>query len=233
MGMVDSLRALAEMARASVPVAGILSFGLAAERSVDDRAREFGRRVVELLDVKLAVAGGEQLAPARAYVFMSNHQSQLDIPILYAALPATALRMIARTDRIRVPLWWLALRRAEFIEVDRRIRDRSRAQETVRSILALVRAGVSVWIAPEVDRSRDGTVRPLDKAWFHLAAGTGAAIVPVAIRGTADIVSGVGVVRRGVAVHVEIGAPIATAERSVPELMAAVAAFLHRHVEVN
>jgi 1-acyl-sn-glycerol-3-phosphate acyltransferase len=243
MGMVDSLRALAEMARASVPSAGLL--GLAAGRSrsqgigsgaptVDDRAREFGRRVVELLDVKLAVAGGEQLDPRRAYVFLSNQQSQLDIPILYAALPAVALRMIARTDRISWPwLRWLALGRAELIEIDRRLRDRDRAQATVRSILALVRAGVSVWIAPEVERSRDGTVRPLDARWFHLAAGTGAAIVPVAIRGSADIVSSVGVVRRGIEVHVEIGAPIETADRSVPELMAVVAAFLHRHVEVN
>jgi hypothetical protein len=57
-------------------------------------------------------------------------------------------------------------------------------------------------------------------------------VVPVAIRGTIDIATR-GAMRRGVSVHVAIGAPIPTLRQGVPELMAEVAAFLHRHVEVN
>jgi len=230
MGMVDSLRVLAEVARVTVPSAVDVAFGRLERSSVDERARQFARRVVELLDVRLTVEGQHNVSPSRAYVYMSNHQSHLDIPILYAALPTRALRMVAMAELFRIPGWGPALRRAEFIEIDRSSRDR--AVIAIQSAAALVRDGVSVWIAPEEARSRDGTVRPLRRGGFHLALGTGAPIVPVAIRGTIDLVTR-GAMHRGVPVHVTIGSPLSTLTHGVPELMEKVSTFLHRHVEVN
>jgi 1-acyl-sn-glycerol-3-phosphate acyltransferase len=230
MGMVDSLRVLAEVARVTVPSAVDVAFGRLERASVDERARQFARRVVELLDVRLTVDGQDNVSPSIAYVYMSNYQSHLDIPILYAALPARALRMVAMAELFRFPGWGPALRRAEFIEMDRSSREQ--AVLAIQSTAALVRDGVSVWIAPEESRSRNGMVGPLRRGGFHLALGTGASIVPVAIRGSIDLIAR-GTMRRGVPVHVTIGAPLSTLRHSVPELMALVGSFLHRHVEVN
>ena len=230
MGMVDSLRVLTEIARVTVPSAVDVAFGRLERAAVDERARQFARRVVELLDIRLSVEGQDHVSPSRAYVYMSNHQSHLDIPILYAALPARSLRMVAGPEIFRIPGAGPALRRAEFIEMDRRSREQ--ALLAIRTATGLIRDGVSVWITPEESRSRDGTVQPLKRGDFHLALGTAASVVPVAIRGTIDIATR-GAMRRGVPVHVTIGAPIPTLRQGVPELMAEVAAFLHRHVEVN
>jgi 1-acyl-sn-glycerol-3-phosphate acyltransferase len=95
-----------------------------------------------------------------------------------------------------------------------------------------VRDGVSIWMAPEGTRSRDGTIGALKKGGFHLALETGTPIVPVAVRGTIDILPRGGrVMRTGQPVHVAIGAPIAVAGRDLPGLMAEVRDFLVREVE--
>jgi 1-acyl-sn-glycerol-3-phosphate acyltransferase len=232
MGMVDTIRVLAEMARVTAPSVVDLARGRLDRSVVDERAREFGRRVVEVLDIELVVEGREHIEPERAHIFMSNHQSHLDVPILYAALPARTLRMITKADLFRIPVWGPGLRQAEFIVIDPRNRDR--AVEAIRSAAALIRDGVSVWIAPEGARTRDGMVLPLQKSGFHLALGTRAPIVPVAIRGTFDILPpGATAMRRGREVVVTIGEPILLDGRGVPALMEAVSTFLHRHVEVN
>ena len=66
-------------------------------------ARWFGRRVVELLDVDLVATGAEHVPPGRAYVYMSNHQSHLDIPMLYATLPSPTIRMLAQEGAVPDP----------------------------------------------------------------------------------------------------------------------------------
>jgi 1-acyl-sn-glycerol-3-phosphate acyltransferase len=197
--------------------------------AVDQRARWFGRRVIDLLDIRLDASGAENV-PARAVVYMSNHQSHLDIPILYATLPSPTIRMLGKRELFRIPLWGRALRAAEFIEVDRA--NHVRAVKSVEHAERLVREGVSIYLAPEGTRSIDGRIGKLKKGGFHLALGTGAPIVPVAIRGTIDILPRGGhVMRSGRRVTVQIGTPIEVGGRDIASLMAQVSEFLVKNVE--
>ena len=154
------------------------------------------------------------MPPGRAYVYMSNHQSHLDIPMLYATLPSPTIRMLGKKELFRIPLWGRGLRAAEFIEVDRS--NHARAVQSIEHAARLVRDGVSIYLAPEGTRSRDGRIGKLKKGGFHLALETRAPIVPVAIRGTIDILPRGGrVMHTGRRVEVTIGAPIEVEGRDI------------------
>jgi 1-acyl-sn-glycerol-3-phosphate acyltransferase len=229
MSLFDSVRVLGAMARISAPTLVEVARGSLERATIDERARWFGRRVVELLDVQLDASGAENV-PSRAVIYMSNHQSHLDIPILYATLPSPTIRMLAKAELFRIPLWGHGLRAAEFIEVDRG--NHARAVQSIDHAARLVRDGVSVYLAPEGTRSIDGRIGKLKKGGFHLALGTGAPIVPVAIQGTINILPrGRRAMRSGQSVRVRIGPPIEVGERDIGSLMMQVADFLVKNVE--
>jgi 1-acyl-sn-glycerol-3-phosphate acyltransferase len=230
MSLFDSVRVLGAMARITAPSLVEIARGGLEREVIDERARWFGRRVVELLDVHLTSTGADRVPAEGAYVYMSNHQSHLDIPMLYATLPSRTIRMLAKKELFEIPLWGRGLRAAEFVEVDRSNHDRAR--RSIEYAAKLVRDGVSIYLAPEGTRSRDGRIGPLKKGGFHLALGTGAPIVPVAIRGTIDILPRGGkVMRTGCPVVVTIGAPIDVEGRDLESLMTQVRDFLVKNVE--
>ncbi len=230
MSLIDSVRVLGAMARVTAPSLVEIVRGDLRRESIDQRTRWFGRRVVELLDIHLHVTGTERVRPGRAYVYMSKHQSHLDIPMLYATLPSPTIRMLAKKELFEIPLWGRGLRAAEFIEVDRS--DHTRALRSLEYAERLVRDGVSIYLAPEGTRSRDGRIGKLKKGGFRLALATGAPIVPVAIRGTIDSLPRDGLAARtGQPVDVTVGAPIDVTGRDVDGLMKEVGAFLVEHVE--
>jgi len=230
MALLDSVRVLAAMARITAPTIVDIARGNLPRATVDERAQWFGRRVIELLDIDLHARGAERVPPDGAYVYMSNHQSHLDIPMLYATLPSPTIRMLGKKELFRIPIWGRGLRAAEFIEVDRS--NHARAIKSIEYAARLVRDGVSIYLAPEGTRSRDGSIGALKKGGFHLALATGAPIVPVAIRGTIDILPrGSRVMKTGQRVDVTIGAPIAVEGRELAPLMTEVRDFLVNNVE--
>lgn len=231
-GIVGSLRVLGAMARVTGPTLVDIARDHLERHAVDERARWFGRRVIEVLDVELTATGMDRVPPGRAYVYMSNHQSHLDIPMLYATLPSPTIRMLGKKELFEIPLWGRGLRAAEFIEVDRSNHDA--AMKSIDHAAKLVRDGVSIYLAPEGTRSRDGSIGKLKKGGFHLALGTGAPIVPVAISGTIDILPRGGkVMTTGVPVRVTIGTPLAVEGRPIDVLMAEVRDFLVKNVETR
>jgi 1-acyl-sn-glycerol-3-phosphate acyltransferase len=229
MSLLDSVRVLGAMARITAPTLVDVARGSVDRGAIDERVRWFGRRVVELLDIQLTATGAEQV-PGRAVVYMSNHQSHLDIPVLYATLPSPTIRMLAKAELFRIPLWGRGLRAAGFIEVDRG--NHTRAVQSIEHAARLVQDGVSIWVAPEGTRSVDGRIGKLKKGGFHLALATGTPIVPVAIRGTIGILPRGGkVMRPHQLVSVQIGPSIDVAGRDLPGLMAQVGEFLVKNVE--
>jgi 1-acyl-sn-glycerol-3-phosphate acyltransferase len=228
--IIDSVRVLGAMARITAPTLVEAVRGTLERETVDERARSFAREVIEVLGVDLVTTGADRVPPGRAYVYMSNHQSHLDIPMLYATLPSPTIRMLAKKELFRIPLWGQGLRAAEFIEVDRS--NHTRAVQSIEQAARLLRDGVSIYLAPEGTRSLDGRIGKLKKGGFHLALDTGTPIVPAAIRGTIDILPRGGrVMRTGKRVTVTIGAPIPVDGRELPDLMDEVREFLERNVE--
>lgn len=228
--IIDSLRVLGAMGRVTGTTLYDIARGSLERDDIDERTHWFGRRVVDLLDVDLVAHGAERVHTDRAYVYMSNHQSHLDIPILYATLPSRTIRMLGKKELFKIPLWGRGLEAAEFISVDRT--NHARAVQSIDRAKQLLNDGVSIYLAPEGTRSRTGKIAPLKKGGFHLARDTETPIVPVAIRGTIDILPrGSKVMQTGKRVEVTIGAPISVENRELSDLMAEVSEFLKRNVE--
>ena len=232
MGLGLSLYTMYQVARITAPTVLEAFVGGGSREQHDRRLREFARRVVAGARIQLTVEGAEKVPLDRAFVYMSNHQSHIDIPVLYAAVPSPSLRMVAKTELFRIPGFGRAMRTAEFVEVDRG--DRERAVDSLRRAAATLESGVSVWIAPEGHRSRDGALGPLKKGGFHLARDTGSAIVPVALSGTRNVLPpDTTRMNPDVPVRVVFGAPIATAGRPIPDLMDEVRSFLETHTRTG
>lgn len=229
MGLLHSLHTVYEIARITVPsFADALADRLDRD-TADARLRSFGERVVALARMRLEVEGRERVPGDRAFVYMSNHQSHLDVPVLFATVPARSLRMVAKTELYRLPLWRRPLTAAGFVEVDRS--NHAQAVASMKRAEQAIRSGVSIWLAPEGTRTRSGALGPLKKGGFHLAKETATPIVPVAISGTrAALPSGSIFIRPDCPVRVVFGDPIPVTDPSIEELMDRVAAFLQANV---
>jgi 1-acyl-sn-glycerol-3-phosphate acyltransferase len=135
-----------------------------------------------LLGIKVRIAGLDSLDRRTPYVFMSNHLSFIDGPLLFLLIPQS-IRVILKKEVFRIPVVGQGMRFVGFIPVDRK-----RAQGGKKSIeraASLMRErGYSYLIFPEGTRTRDGRIQAFKRGGFFLALASGAAIVPVTVSGT-------------------------------------------------
>lgn len=224
-------RALAETARISAPTVVDAAAGRLTPELCDRRLDAWSRRLIEQARIELDLHGQEHAPVGRVYVVMSNHQSLYDIPVLFQVLQRR-VRMVAKTELFRVPIWGTAMRAAGFVEVDRGNRDQ--AIESLEEAKRAIASGTSIWIAPEGTRSRTGGLGPFKKGGFHLALGTGAQILPISIVGTSQVLAAHGwVVRPGARVRVTISPAIDAAaygEARRDELVEAVRQAIAAHL---
>jgi len=156
--------------------------------------------------VKVRVQGLERLDPHKAYLFMSNHQSQFDILALMSVLEAFQLRWVAKRELRKVPVLGLCMQRTHQILVDRE--SRAQAVATIRRVKELLQAGISVLFFPEGTRSKDGQLLPFKPGGFAVAIETKVPVVPVTIKGSRAIMpSGDWKVRAG-AIEIIVSEPI-------------------------
>jgi 1-acyl-sn-glycerol-3-phosphate acyltransferase len=199
-------RAILETAWISAPTVLQASLGKLTTDTCDRRLDSWSRRLLEQARISVEARGLEHLAPGETYVVMSNHQSLYDIPVIFQTL-TLRVRMVAKTELFRVPVWAQAMRAAGFVEVDRQ--NRHRAVESLDNARHALETGTSIWIAPEGTRSDSGELLPFKKGGFHLALGTGARILPVSIDGTRNALVARGFnVKNGAQVKVTVHAPI-------------------------
>lgn len=171
-------------------------------------ARLWARMILFSGGVRVRISGLEHLQQDQPYVFMSNHESALDIPILIRSLPYQ-VRMMAKKELFRIPLFGWAIALGGYIKVDR--------TNTERAIASLREAaqriplqGVSVLVFPEGTRSPAGKLRRFKKGGFAFAMDTGYPVVPVTVRGSRRrIPKGALAIRPG-RVEVIVGPPIPT-----------------------
>jgi len=170
-------------------------------------ARLWSRVILGVPGVKLEVKMRAPLEPGRPYVFMPNHASMVDIWAVFVAIPAS-FRFIAKKQLASIPLFGWAMAAGRFIFIDRQ--NAASARRTMDEASRRIRAGQSVVIFPEGTRTRDGRLMPFKKGGFHLAIDSGAAVVPVAIKGSREVMPrGAALIRAGT-VTLEVDAPIPT-----------------------
>lgn len=197
------LHAALETARISVPTVYDALLGRTDYTVCSRRLDAWSRRLVENARLTIATHGRENLDPELSYVVMSNHQSNYDIPVLFQGLKVP-IRMIAKTELFRIPIFGRAMLDSGFVELDRKNRRRALQSMDVAK-QRLLRDKLSIWIAPEGTRSRTGELGPFKTGGFHLALSTGAPILPVTIRGTIDVLrSGDDRVHKGRTVHLDV-----------------------------
>jgi 1-acyl-sn-glycerol-3-phosphate acyltransferase len=158
--------------------------------------------------IRFRVGGREHVQLDRAAVYCSNHQSNVDPPVLFEALHPR-MHILYKHEIDQIPILARAFRLGGFIPIDRRNRDSS-----LRSIEAgarSIQAGNSFLIFPEGTRSRTDDLLPFKKGGFHLAILAGAPVVPVAIRGGRDAMRRGSWLIRPAVVEIKVGPPIETA----------------------
>jgi len=150
-----------------------------------------------LSGARVKVVGLDKIDLSGTYIFMSNHVSNLDPPILCPLIPGRT-SVLAKKEIWRIPILGKALDLAEIVPVERENRDA--AIQSIRRAGEVMRHHINMTLFPEGTRSRDGRLLPFKKGPFHLAAETGFPIVPITILGTYEMMpKGNMIVRPGTA----------------------------------
>ena len=146
-------------------------------------ARAWSWLILATTGVDVRVTGLERVKAGETYVFISNHQSIYDIPVIFASLPFQ-LRIIAKESLGRFPFLGWHLVRAGHLLVDRRNPDRSGILNRWRGLVA---ERISLIIFPEGTRSASGELGHFKAGSFLLALEAGLTIVPVTVSGTIHV----------------------------------------------
>lgn len=174
-----------------------------------------GRRI---LGLKIEVSGLENFDCSQNYIFMANHISFLDGPLLFYLIPQQ-VRVILKKSIFRIPVVGAGMRFAGFIPVDRK-RARGGKKSIDEAARLMKEKGYSFLIFPEGTRSRDGRIQSFKRGGFFLAIEAQAPILPITIKGTFELMpKGSFFVKRGV-VRVVFHPPIKTAGMGLEDMPA-------------
>ena len=160
--------------------------------------------------VRYTIEGRDRVDPAKTYVYVANHQSTLDPPMIWLALgsPRHRIGYLFKTQVEKVPLLATGAKIIGMIAVDRSNRDQ--AVESVRRATESLKRGQSFGVFAEGTRTRTGELLPFKKGAFHMAIGAGVPVVPVTIAGAFEAMPPGAVRLRSVPIRIVIHDPIPT-----------------------
>jgi len=182
---------------------------------------------LKVLRIRVEVSGREAIDKDARYVFMANHLSFLDGPLLYRLIPQP-VRVIIKKSIFRIPIIGQGMRFIGFVPVDRKgIRGGKRSLETAARLMR--ERGYSYLIFPEGTRTRDGRIQAFKRGGFFLALESRAPIAPISITGTFALMPKGSPFARSGTVRVRFHPPIPTLAcdaENMGELMAEVKAMI-------
>jgi 1-acyl-sn-glycerol-3-phosphate acyltransferase len=132
--------------------------------------------------IRVEVTGREQVPAGVSCIYLSNHVSNLDPPVLFPVLPGQCSALLKK-ELMRIPLLGTAMRLGKFVPVERGS-VREAAQRSVAAAAEALRSGLNMLVFAEGTRSKDGRLARFKSGPFYLAKESGAPIVPIAISGT-------------------------------------------------
>lgn len=137
---------------------------------------------VRAAGIRVEISGLEHVPVDRQCIFMCNHVSNLDPPVVLPLLPGRS-SVLLKKELMRIPILGTAMRMGKFVPVERGSR-RDAAQASVAAAADALRSGLHILVFPEGTRSKDGRLAAFKKGPFFLAQQTQAPIIPIALSGT-------------------------------------------------
>jgi 1-acyl-sn-glycerol-3-phosphate acyltransferase len=170
-----------------------------------------------LTGIRSVVEGQEHLQRHRAAVYCVNHSSNLEPPVVFAALSPLFpnLRVLYKAELRKLPILVRAFDLAGFVPLERGNRDQS--LPAIDRAATALRKGASFMIYPEGTRSRTGELLSFKKGGFIMAIKGGAPVVPVAIDGARDAMRKGSLIIRPVTIRLRFGPPIDTASMTMTD----------------
>jgi len=168
------------------PIAGIV--GMPYSLLVGDISRLYSVAMwianagVRAAGIRVEISGLENVPADRRCIFMCNHVSNLDPPVVLPLLPGHC-SVLLKKELMRIPILGTAMRMGKFVPVERGHR-REAAQASVAAAADALRSGLNILVFPEGTRSKDGRLAAFKKGPFFLAQQTQAPIIPIALSGT-------------------------------------------------
>jgi len=178
-------------------------------------SRVWSRMLLKVSGVKMKVQGLEKIDPDATYVFVANHRSFMDIPVLLAYLPLQ-FRFLAKKGLFLIPFLGTHLRRAGHLPV---VKDNPRASlKSMTDAARILREhGMSVMLFPEGGRSKDGILQDFIEGAAYIAVKSSVPIIPLAMTGTREVLPmGSLQIMSGI-VELRIGDPIPTANLTMKD----------------
>lgn len=195
----------------AIPIAIISPLG----RTMAWIERFWSRALIRLSGMRVTARGMEHIKNEKTYIFICNHQSALDIPLMMFFAPKQ-LRMIFKKELLYIPLFGLILWLLKFIPIDRA--NREKAVLSLKKAAKRIHDGINIVIYADGTRSLDGELKPFKKGAFMLAIEAQVEIIPVTISGTINVMHKLGSVfdvKFGKEVHIIFDPPISTSEYSI------------------
>jgi 1-acyl-sn-glycerol-3-phosphate acyltransferase len=196
-------------------------------------ARLWCRMIARTAGARVRVHGAHQIEPGKSYVFLSTHQSYMDIPAMLGYLPAQ-LRIAAKKVLFRIPFMGWHLTRAGHIPIDRS--STQNAVSSMQKAAGYLKRGICAFVFPEGTRSRDGYLHEFKKGGFKLAIQAGVPIIPITIIGSRQSLPPDEIIVRPVVIDMYVDAPIDTSgmtDKELESLMKAVYDIMAGHFREN
>jgi len=171
-----------------IPTAALVGFPWTiVSRKIDflyNTAMKIARAGVRLGGVKVEIVGLDRFDNQGTYIYMCNHVSNIDPPIVIPAIPKRT-SVLVKKEVFRIPVLATAMRMGQLVPVDRT--DRDSAINSLKKAQEVLASGVNMSVFPEGTRSQTGELLPFKKGPFYMALDAGVPIVPMTILGTRAI----------------------------------------------
>jgi 1-acyl-sn-glycerol-3-phosphate acyltransferase len=213
---ISARRFLLSLRSISVTFAATILFGIPALLSaIIDRTgrtpyrigQTWARIILKLNGVRVRVEGLSNIDKKTSYVFISNHQSNLDGLAIGTALPSP-LRFVIKKSLLKIPIMGQAFKLGRMIPIDRS--DGQKAIETINRYGRELKNGISALFFGEGSRSRDGKLQPFKKGGIIFSITSRLPLVPVTVINSFNLMpSGAFHIRKGT-ITIVIGKAIST-----------------------
>ena len=162
-------------------------FGKLTRTWCDRELQIWSKRMIKLLKIKYTIINPNKITPkhGKPTIIICNHASHIDIPLSFSIFPKHSIRMLAKQELAKIPIFGQAARASEMPFISRG--NLKKAIHDLKALENLMKSGIVVWIYAEGTRSKTGQLQPLKKGGFITAIQTKATIIPIYIRGTNKI----------------------------------------------